>query len=86
MNAFGKLYIYKILSQSNNNIESSNQLCYLKKVVVKLYTIYFQVGTLIRFAFSRQMQFMLCERDPVVTPMELATLKNKPPMSSTKKQ
>ena len=59
--AFGKLYMIKTLGQSTNNLGSSNQPCRLKRAIEKLCTIHFQVGTLIRIAFSRRMRFMLCE-------------------------
>lgn len=81
MKAFGTFY--KTLGQSTNNVGSSNQPCRLKRAIEKLCTIHFQVGTLIRFAFSRRMRFMLCERHPVVTPVELATPTNNPPIPST---
>lgn len=82
--AFGNLYYYnKTLGQSTNNIGSYNQPCRLKRAIEKLCTIHFQVGTLIRFAFSRRMRFMLCERDLVITAVNLDALTNKRPMPST---
>ena len=69
--AFGNLYIYSALGQSTNNVGYSNQPCRLKRAIEKLCTIHLQVGTLIRFAFSRRMRLMLSEHTLVITPVEL---------------
>ncbi len=52
---FGNLYLYSTLGQLTNNVGSSNQPCRLKRAVEKLSPIHLQVGTLLRFAYSRRM-------------------------------
>lgn len=61
-------------------IGSSNKPCRLQRAIEKLCTIHFQVGTLIRFAYSARMRPMLSECNVIITPVELVTPTNKRPM------
>ena len=81
---FGNLSVYSTLGQLTNNVGSTNEPCRLQRAIDKLCTIHFQVGTLIRFAFSARMRFMLSECTLVITPVELDAPTNKRPMPSTK--
>ena len=81
---FGNISVYSTLGQLTNNVGSTNEPCRLQRAIGKLCTIHFQVGTLIRFAFSARMRFMLSERTLVITPVELDAPTNKRPMPSTK--
>lgn len=65
------LYIYSTLGHLTNNVGSSNKPCRLQRAIEKLGNIHFQVGTLVRFAFSARMPFMLSERNFVITPVKL---------------
>lgn len=68
---FSNFYCFIMLGQSTNNVGSSNQTCDLKRAVKKLYTIYCQVGTLIHFASSCQIRFILCQLNLVITSQEV---------------
>ena len=80
---FGNLSVYSTLGQLTNNVGSTNEPCPLQRAIDKLCTIHFQVGILIRFAFSARMRFMLSECTLVITPVELDAPTNKRPMPST---
>ena len=80
---FGNLHVYSTLGQLTNNV-GSKKLCRLQRAIGKLCTIHFQVGTLIRFAFSRRTRFMLSESTLVITPVKLDAPTNKQPMPSTR--
>lgn len=66
--SYGNLYAYGTLGQSTNNVGSSHEPCRLKRAIEKLCTIHFQIGILIRFAYSPRMRFMLTERKLRITP------------------
>lgn len=81
---FGNLYVYSTLGQSTNNVGSFNQpSCRLKKAIEKLSTIHLQVRTLLRFAFSRRMRFLLSNRTLCTTPVKLKAPKKKQSFPST---
>ncbi len=73
---FGNLYLYSMLGQLTNNVGSSNQLYCLKRAVEKLSTIYLQVMTLLRFAYSSRMQFLLYNRTLQITPVKAKATNN----------
>ena len=80
---FGNLYVYSTLGQLTNNLGSSNQPCRLKRAIEKLSTIHLQVGTLLRFAFSRRMRFLLSDRTLQITPVKVKASKKKRSLPST---
>ncbi len=80
---FGNLYVYSTLGQLNNKVGSSNQPCRLKRAIEKLSIIHFQVGTLLRFAFSRGMRFLLSDRTLRTTPVKFKAPKKKRSFPST---
>lgn len=84
--AFGNLYVYSTFGQLINNVGFFNQPCHLKRAVKKLFTIQLQVGTLLRFAFSPRMRFLLSGPDPHITPVEAKPPTNKRPMPLTEAQ
>ena len=82
---FGNLHVYSTLGQLTNNV-GSKKPCRLQRAVEKLCTIHFQVNTLIRFACSRRMRFMLSESTLDITQVEPDAPTNKQPMPSTEKE
>ena len=80
---FGNLYVYSTLGQLTNNVGSSNQPCRLKRAIEKLSTIHFQVGTLLRFAFSRRMRYLLHDRTLRITRVKVKAPKKKRSFPST---
>lgn len=84
--SFGNLYVCSTLDQLTHSIGSSNEPCRLQRAIEKLCTIHFHVGTLVRFAYSARMRFLLSERTLVIKTVERDAPTNKRPMPSTENE